>query len=416
MKRFWIIPAVVFCACSHKQHADLIVHHAKVYTVDSAFSLAEAFAVKDGKFVAIGTDKDITENFESADVIDADGHALYPGFIDAHSHFVAYGQDLFTADLLNTNSFEEALARLKAFAASHPNEQWILGGGWDQNKWPGKTYPTNEKLNALFPDKPVFLMRVDGHAAIVNQNAFDLAHVTAGETIAGGEVETRNGKLTGVLIDNAKELVDLKDPHASAEEYEKRLLAAQYKCFADGLTTVSDCGLNYRDVEAIDRLQQHGKLQMRLYVLLSDDPDNFQRYLPKGPYKTDRLFVKGFKFYADGALGSRGACLLQPYSDRVGWRGFLLNTPKHYDSLARILASSDFQMCTHAIGDSANRLILETYARVLKGKNDKRWRIEHAQVIDPGRLQVIWPVLSDPFCSADARNERHVLGGRAAWR
>jgi predicted amidohydrolase YtcJ len=161
------------------------------------------------------------------------------------------------------------------------------------------------------------------------------------------------------------------------------LLAAQEHCFAAGLTTITDCGLSYRDVDAIDAMQKEGVLSMRLYIMLSDNTENFARYLPRGPYKTDRLFVNGFKFYADGALGSRGACLLQPYNDKPGWQGFLLNSKSHYDSLAAILANTKFQMCTHAIGDSGNRQILHTYAKVLNGKNDRRWRIEHAQVVDP---------------------------------
>ncbi|MBS1667920.1 MAG: amidohydrolase [Bacteroidetes bacterium] len=370
------------CSCKQKQQADLIVHHALVYTVNYAFDTAQAFAVKDGKIIAIGKNDSILNAFQSDSMFDAKGKAVYPGFIDAHAHFVEYGQELFTADLFDTKSFDEALERLKAFAASHPDEKWILGRGWDQNKWPGKAYPSNQKLNELFPNKPVYISRVDGHAAIANQKALDMAGIKAGQTLTGGEIEIKNGKLTGLLIDNAKDLVSDKIPSLSSADYEKRLMAAQRNCFAVGLTTINDCGLSYRDVDAIDSLQKAGKLDMRLYVMLSDNKENFDRYLPKGPYKTDRLFVKGFKFYADGALGSRGACLLQPYTDKPGWYGFLLSSKSHYDSMAAILAKSNFQMCTHAIGDSGNRQILNTYAQVLKGKNDKRWRIEHAQVIN----------------------------------
>ena len=192
------------------------------------------------------------------------------------------------------------------------------------------------------------------------------------------------GKLTGILVDNAIDLVASKIPSATKEDYIKWLTAAEKNCFAVGLTTITDCGLMYTDAEAIDRLQKEGKLNIRLYVMLSDDPVNFFTLFKKRPfYKTDKIFVKGFKFYADGALGSRGACLLQPYSDRPNWYGFLLSNKNHYDSMAKILANTDFQMCTHAIGDSGNREILNVYNRALKGKNDKRWRIEHAQVINP---------------------------------
>lgn len=373
----------LFISCKTQQTVDTIVHHAKIYTVDSAFTVAEAMAIKDGKIVATGTNDSILKIFKANESINAKGNAVYPGFIDAHAHFAGYGQELFTADLYDSKSFDEVLQRLKAFADKHPEEKWILGRGWDQNKFPGKSFPTNEKLNQLFPGKPVYISRVDGHAAICNQKAFDIANIKAGQTIEGGSFEMKDGKLTGVLIDNAKELVSKFIPSLTKEEYAQRLLAAEKNCFAVGLTTIADCGLSYKDVEAIDSLQKAGKLNMRLYILLSDDKENYDYFLPKGPYKTDKLFVHGFKFYADGALGSRGACLLQDYSDKKGWKGFLLSPVSHFDSMANILSKTEFQMCTHAIGDSGNRMILSVYSKVLKGKNDRRWRIEHAQTINP---------------------------------
>lgn len=423
-KIFIAIIAIVFISCNSKQSVDLIVHNATIYTVDSSFSTAEAMAVKDGKIIATGSNDFIQKNYSSKENIDAKGKAVYPGFIDAHAHFVGYGQELFTANLYDSKSFGEILERLKSFATAHPDEQWILGRGWDQNKWPGKSYPTNEKLNQLFPDKPVYITRVDGHAAICNQKAFDIAKIKPNQKIIGGDAETKNGKLTGVLIDNAKELVSNFIPQLSKEDYTKRLIAAEKNCFAVGLTTITDCGLNYKDVDAIDTLQKEGKLNMRLYIMLSDDKENFDRYLPKGPYKTDKLFVHGFKFYADGALGSRGACLLQPYNDKKNWKGFLLNTKSHYDSMAAILAGTEFQMCTHAIGDSGNRQILMTYAKVLKEKNDKRWRIEHAQIINEndfnlfGQSSIIPSVqpthaTSDMYWAEERLGKERLKGGYA---
>ncbi len=379
-----LILSASFLFFNHRsvKQVDLIVHHGRVYTVNNRFETAQAFAVSDGKIIAVGSNEEILKKYSAKEMIDAKGKPVYPGFIDAHAHFVSYGQSLYQADLFSTNSWDELLNRLQKFAADNPDEAWIRGRGWDQNKWPGKSFPTNEKLNQLFPDKPVLLTRVDGHATIVNEKALELAHVTPGQKLVGGEIETKEGKLTGVLIDNAVDLVSSVLPQVTIADYTKWLMAAQQNCFAVGLTTITDCGLMYTDVEAIDRLQKDGKLSMRLYVMLSDDKENFDRYLTKGPYKTDKLFVNGFKFYADGALGSRGACLLEPYSDRANWYGFLLSDKKHYDSMAQILVNTNFQMCTHAIGDSGNREILNVYNRALKGKNDKRWRIEHAQVIN----------------------------------
>ena len=205
--------------------------------------------------------------------------------------------------------------------------------------------------------------------------------MVANQHLQGGEIETKNGKLTGLLIDNAVDLVTSKMGANTTDDYVKWLTLAEKNCFTAGLTTVADCGLMYNDVETIDGLQKEGKINMQLYVMLSDDTANYKRYLNNKPYKTNKLFVKGIKVYADGALGSRGACLLQPYSDKKGWSGFLLKDANYFDSLAKVIAKTEFQMCTHAIGDSANRVILQIYNRVLPANNDKRWRIEHAQVV-----------------------------------
>ena len=375
--------ALFITSCGGPKKVDSIVVNGVIYTVDSSFSTAQAMAIKDGLIVATGTDAEILAAYTATEKIDAKGQAVYPGFIDAHAHFVGYGKSLFQVDLFGTTSWEETVERVKVFAAAHPELAWIEGRGWDQNKWPGKKYPTNALLNTLFPNTPVVLQRVDGHAAIANQKAFDIAGVKPGQTIVGGEVETKNGILTGVLIDNAKGLVYGSIPAVTKQTYTQWLQAAQQNCFAQGLTTVTDCGLDMSDINIIDTLQQEGKISMRLFAMLSDNPENLTAYLKRGPYKTDKLFVNGFKVYADGALGSRGACLLHSYEDRKDWTGFLLANISHYDSLASVLAASKFQMCTHAIGDSANRQILNIYNKYLQKGNDRRWRIEHAQVVNP---------------------------------
>lgn len=381
--RYLPIAFLFFLIACTSNKADIIIHNAVIYTVDSSFSTAQAMAIKDGLILEVGSNDEILKKYTTDEKIDAAGQAVYPGLIDAHAHFVGYGRSLFQVDLFGTNTWEETVARVKAFADEHPDLFWIQGRGWDQNRWPGKSFPTNEELNRLFPDKPVVLTRVDGHASIANQKALDLAGIKAGQTIVGGSIEVKNGLLTGVLIDNADNRVYAQIPNPTKDTYIQWLQAAEKNCFAQGLTTITDCGLHYTDVETIDTLQQEGKLNMRLYVMLSDDVSNYEKFLPKGPYKTDKLFVKGIKVYADGALGSRGACLLEPYSDRKDWTGFLLRNKNHYDSLASVLAKTDFQMCTHAIGDSANREVLNIYNKYLGGKNDRRWRIEHAQVINP---------------------------------
>jgi predicted amidohydrolase YtcJ len=384
MRHLFAIVVVFLCSSCINQRVDLIVHHAQIYTVNNEFATAEAMAVQDGKIVAIGTNDEILKEYKSDSLVDAKGAAVYPGFIDAHAHFLGYGQSLFAVDLMFVPTWEEAIARVKDFAAKHPGKGWIKGRGWDQNRFPGKQFPTNAALNALFPDRPVLLERVDGHASIANDFALNLAGVKPGQTMEGGQFMMQNGKLTGLLVDNAVGVVERYVPKATSNDYKDWLTSAQQNCFATGLTTITDCGLSPDDIDQIDALQKSNDVKMRLYVMLSDKPSSYSsKYFTGGGYTTDRLFVKGIKVYSDGALGSRGACLLHPYSDKKDWSGFLLSSLAHFDSVAAKLINTDFQMCTHAIGDSANRTILNVYAKYLKGKNDKRWRIEHAQIVHP---------------------------------
>jgi len=379
---FILIAGIHLFSCKQKTSVDLIIEHGSIYTVDSAFSMAEAMAVKEGKIVAVGNNKDILKTYEAKKNIDAAGKFIYPGFIDAHAHFTGYGLGLQTINLVGTESWEDILHRLSSAGKTIDTGSWLIGRGWDQNDWAVKEFPGKEQLDSMFPHRPVFLTRVDGHAAIANQAALDRSGVKAGYTLNGGQVETKNGQLTGILIDNAVALVRKNIPQVSITQFKQALLQAQENCFAAGLTTVDDCGLDYEAILLIDSLQKTGELKMRIYAMLSDNKKNFDFILSKGKIKTGLLNVRSFKVYADGALGSRGACLLQPYTDKPGWTGFLLSSASHFDSVAAILQQLGLQMCTHAIGDSGNRVILQIYARHLKGKNDLRWRIEHAQVIN----------------------------------
>lgn len=382
--RIFILSGIVslfLLACTQKEKADLFVYNATIYTVDSLFSTVEAMAVKDGKILAVGTTTDLQNKFDAKEKLDAEGKFIYPGFIDAHTHFFSYGNSLQIADLVGTESWEAILEVLKKFAATHPDD-WLLGRGWDQNDWPVQNFPTNEKLDELFPDRPVLLSRVDGHAAIANTKALELAGLKPGDKLIGGEIEVKKNKLTGILIDNAVGLVRSKIPSQSEKQIKRSLLEAQQNCFAVGLTTVDECGLGANSVELVKKMQNSSELKMRMYIMLSDDAANYDYAKKNGIIKTNRLNVRAFKVYADGALGSRGACLLKPYRDRAGHYGFLLSKQEHFDSVANIIQQLGFQMCTHAIGDSGNRTALNIYAKYLKTKNDLRWRIEHVQVIN----------------------------------
>jgi predicted amidohydrolase YtcJ len=367
---------------AQKQAADLIVHNAKVYTVNERFDTAESFAVKGDRIVGVGSNQEILSKFQSKKTLDAMGKTILPGLIDAHAHFYRYGEGLQTVDLVGTKSWDEIIEKTTAFSKIN-REGWLLGRGWDQNDWATKEYPTKERLDKLFPKRPVLLTRVDGHAAIVNQVALDLAKIKAGQTLTGGEIETKNGQLTGVLVDNAIALVRSLIPEANKKQRRQALLDAQKKCFAVGLTTVVDCGVDAPLVDFIEKMNRDKSLKMRLYLMLSDDRKNYEYLFKRGIVKTDRLNVRSFKLYADGALGSRGACLLHPYSDRANHFGFLLKNAAYYEAVTKRIAEHEgMQACTHAIGDSANREILRIYGAILRGPNDRRWRIEHAQVVN----------------------------------
>ena len=385
---FMLLVATFSSCAPQKTSVDLIITNAKAYTVNERFDTVEALAVKDGKIVAVGKNDEILSKYDAKTIENAQGKALYPGFIDAHAHFYRYGEGLQTCDLTDTKSWSEIIELIKAFSSkntegvSNANPTWLIGRGWDQNDWAVKEYPSKAQLDVLFPKRPVLLSRVDGHGAIANQAALDLADIKPNQKIEGGEIETKNGVLTGILVDNAVDLVFAKIPEANDAQRRQALLDAQKNCFAVGLTTVVDCGLDFPIVDFIEKMNASNELKMRLFVMLSDARPNYEYLFKRGKIKTDWLNVRSFKLYADGALGSRGACLLHPYADRPNSFGFLLKNAAYYEAVTKQIYDKGFQACTHAIGDSANREILRIYGQVLKGKNDKRWRIEHAQVVN----------------------------------
>jgi len=367
-----------------REAVDLLVTNATVYTVDSTFSQAQAFAVRDGHFVAVGSAADLQSRYQPAQTVDARGQFIYPGFYDAHCHFYRYALGLRSANLVGAGSWAETVGRLTAHRRRQPTATWLTGRGWDQNDWPGQRYPTKDTLDRLFPNVPVLITRVDGHAALVNQKALDLAGVTAATPISGGIIgRDAHGRLTGLLVDNAVKLVAAKIPEPRPAEADAALLQGQQNCLAVGLTSLADAGLNKEDIDRMAALQKAGRLHLRLYAMLNPTPENKAYYLPKGPFFSDNLTISSFKVYADGALGSRGAALLAPYTDRPHETGFLLQHPEYYRNLAKELAATRFQMNTHAIGDSSNRLLLDIYGAALAGQKDRRWRIEHAQVVSP---------------------------------
>ncbi len=409
----------------YKTKTELLVFNAKIYTLSPNNNVADAMVIYKGKIVFVGKEDSARAHYEAVKEINLNGKFVYPGFIDAHCHFYGYGQSLGRINLVGTKSWNDVISITEQYAVSHPGG-WVQGRGWDQNDWEVKQFPTNESLNGICSGRPIFLKRIDGHAAIANDAALKLAGFTVATKISGGQLIIKNGKLTGVLIDNAMDSLEKIIPKPSPAEIAASLLSAQDKCFAVGLTTVSDAGLEKEVIDVIDSLQKTGELKMRIYAMLTDNDANRNYYYKNGPYKTDRLDVRAFKFYADGALGSRGALLKKPYTDEQGSYGLLLKPTEYFERKFAECAANGFQVCTHCIGDSANKLVLDLYGKILGGLNMKRWRIEHAQVVSPEDMKLfskysVIPSIQPCFATSDMPWAQQRLGdkrmkGAYAWK
>ena len=423
MKKFLLLTTGLFVfSCATKEEVDLIVTNANIYTVDADFSKASSMAIKDGKFVAVGETGEISKNYNAQENLDAQGRTIVPGLIDAHCHFYGLGQNQQVVDLVGTLSFDEVLERVVAFQKERQSN-FIQGRGWDQNDWEVKEFPTKDKLDELFPDTPVALRRIDGHALLVNQKALDMAGITADTETEGGEIVKENGEPTGILVDNPMGLIGAIVPPSTRAQKIQALKDAEEISLDYGLTTVNDAGLSRDIIELIDSLQQAGELSIRVYAMVANYPENLDYFLDKGIIKTEGLNVRSVKVYGDGALGSRGAALRAPYSDKPGHFGAMVTPVDQIEALAQRIAASDYQMNTHAIGDSANIVVLRAYDKALEGKTDRRWKVEHAQIITPsdfdyfekGIIPSVQPThaTSDMYWAGDRLGPERVQGAYA---
>ena len=382
-------------SCNYKsKEADVVFHNAQIINCDGIGEEEAkhgAIAIVDGRIVAVGANQAILNTYKSESYIDLQQAYIYAGFIDAHSHFLGYSLNKTKVNLVGTSTFDEVLDRISSFADSNSTStdslSWITGRGWDQNDWQSTTFPTRHKLDSLFPNRPVAVRRIDGHALLANQKALELGGIfdilkTDGPNIEGGEIILLpDGTPSGVLVDEAADLVLNTVPEPNSETKRRVLIEAQKDLFAVGLTTVSDAGLDVGEIKLISDLHSSGDLQIRVIAMASGTQPNLDSAFSIGPWRTDRLVAESIKFYMDGALGSRGASLLAPYSDRPEFSGYLIQDPESYRNAISMANDLGFQVCTHGIGDRAVRHILEEYNDVLGGINDKRWRIEHSQVV-----------------------------------
>ncbi|MFM2140413.1 MAG: hypothetical protein RLZZ25_678 [Gemmatimonadota bacterium] len=420
---------------SAQQHpADLVVTNGRIYTADAARPVVDAMAIRGGRVVFVG-DRAGAKALTGAqtEVLDLDGQTVIPGMTDAHAHVLGLGQALRNVDLVGTASYEAVIARVAARAKEIPKGEWIIGRGWDQNDWGDTRWPSHEALSRAVPDHPVYLERVDGHAALANAMAMQRAGLTrASKDPSGGQiVRDARGEPMGVLVDNAQGLVERSIPAATRAQTKAMIAAAITEMHRWGLTGVHDAGASAQTLELYEELGREGALDLRLYAMISDHAPTLEAWFRRGPQSglfDGRLWVRSIKLYQDGALGSRGAALLEPYSDDAATSGLLVSAPAHIREVADRALVAGFQVNTHAIGDRGNRLVLDAYQAALAARPtaDHRFRVEHAQILhsdDIPRFAALGVIpsmqashqTSDMYWAGNRLGETR-LRGAYAWR
>ena len=430
------------------QEVDLIIHNAQIHTLDLNNTIHDAIAIRNGKIVEVGPERQILNKYRSDEIINAQGKEMYPGFTDAHGHMLMYAKQLLGVDLRGVRSEQELVHRCEQYKAQHPDLKCLVGQGWDQTLWAGQQMPTNKELNRLFPDIPVCLYRVDGHAALVNEyllkksNALDhLKYLKGGEILFLNDADDNKGSTssifnlprnsnsgqygtktiflntipTGVLIDNAMNLVQPFIPDFSKTDYQRALLQVQDELLQYGITGVHEAGIDFEHIAWFKELIARKKLKINLYAMLMDTPQNRAFVQKNGRYRFHNLNIRSFKCFADGALGSRGALLKAPYHDHPESHGLLLTDVERMRNLAQFCLKHGYQMNTHSIGDSANALVLSVYEQIYRRKPDHRFRIEHAQVLDPKDFQkfanfAVFPSVQPTHAVSDADWAEQRLG------
>ena len=415
--------------------ADLVLHGGRVLTMleTEPAPAPTAVAVAGGRILYVGDDAGaLALAAPGAQKIDARGGAIIPGFIDSHAHLYGLGKALAEIDLRGTATVEEAVQRVADAAAANPGRGWLEGRGWDQNDWPVKEYPHREMLDRVARKRPILLRRVDGHAAWASTMALALAGITieTPDPPGGSIVRDARGEPTGVLIDNAVSLVTQVIPAPDQAEVRRRLRLAAEHCLRLGVTSVHDAGVSWERAQLMKELAAAGELGVRVHAMYDDEAATLAAALEAGPWTSEdgMLSLRAVKLYADGALGSRGALLLQDYSDQPGHRGLAVTDAGHLRQVMRTMGGAGFQVCTHAIGDGGNRLVLDLYEEVLGElkPRDARWRVEHAQILDPadiprfaklGVVAAMQPVhCTSDMDWADERLGADRLKGAYAWQ
>ncbi len=381
-----LIAITFLISCVMKEKSDLIIYNAVIYTVDDSFAVQSAMAVKDGIVQAVGSDEEILDSFRATVMKNMKGAAIYPGFNDAHSHIYMLGEGLLRVDLRGASSFDEVVSRLKScYDSLQP--AYLAGDGWNQTLWESDEFPDNTLLNELFPDIPVVLYRIDYHAVVVNNKAISMLGVKPGDdSVPRGEAVLKDGEFTGVFLEKSAERFESVLPRPDDNGIRERILTAQEECLKYGLTSATEAGADEKLVSVYEQMSNDGQLKIRTDLWLAPDDVLIEKF--KSPLKIGNLKISSVKLYMDGALGSRGALMIEPYSDAADTKGLKVIEDSSFIEVCRWAYNHGFQVATHCIGDMANREALRLYSGILDPGNDRRWRIEHAQIVHPDDISL----------------------------
>ena len=408
MKNYWFGLVLAVCvSCMKGKQVDLIVHNAKIHCMDDQNTVEDAMAIKDGKIVEVGPERQILNKYRAEKIQDAEQRDVYPGFTDAHTHMFSLAKQNLGVDLTDCKSMEEVVDRIKTYL-KNKKHSFVIGRGWDQTRWKNDRMPSKELISKAFPTIPIALYRIDGHALLVNEAL--LTTIRPCKTlILEGPFET------GLFIDNDMSIPEAKLNDFSEKEYEEELLKIQEKLYAFGVTGVHEAGVLGWQVNLLKRLVQQNRLSLDVYAMLIANEENYQFAKRNGQLSLKNLRVRSFKLYMDGALGSSGALLKAPYADQHGHSGLQLISEECLSMWIERCLALNYQLNTHAIGDRGNQLVLNAYKRAFEQNPDHRWRIEHAQVVDPVDLHffgdyAIFPSVQPTHATSDQDWAEYRLG------
>jgi predicted amidohydrolase YtcJ len=405
----FLFTSILLSSCYKGESVDLIIHNADIHVMNDAMDKAEAIAIRNGKIIEVGPERQILNKYSAEKVINAEQKDIFPGLHDAHGHIMSLAKQRQHVDLRGVNSYDEMIRRVQKHQEKN-NQKIIQGRGWDQSLWGEKNLPSHEKLSTAFPNTPLALTRIDGHAMIVNSAMMDFANINDTLEIQGGVINTTKG----ILLDFALDYVNKQLPKPNKENLKKSILDIQDELLAFGITHVHEAGLHRNELSIFQELAKNNKLKIQVYAMLFPTEENFSFAESEGFYREGNLSVRSFKVIVDGSLGSHGACLLQPYADSATY-GIMLQKPSEVQNIFKRAKSLDYQLNSHCIGDSANRVVLETIDTLMNDVADHRWRIEHAQVINPNDFKLFessraLPSVQPTHATTDQRWAQEHLG------